>query len=108
MKTTATCILVLAITLSNLFANDNLKQNIRGTVVDAITGYPLIGANVVLVNSDPIKGTVTDLNGNFSLMDIPVGRQSIIISYIIIQKYSYCVKISHFCFIFYPLGRGEK
>jgi hypothetical protein len=82
MKNTATFILVLAITFSNIFANEDLKQNIRGTVVDAITGFPLIGANVVLVNSDPIKGTVTDLNGHFSLMDIPVGRQSLAVSYI--------------------------
>ncbi len=63
-------------------ASNNLSQSISGTVVDAITGYPLIGANVILENYDPIIGTTTDVNGNFELQNIALGRQTIRISYL--------------------------
>lgn len=77
--------IILCLVLSaNLtaFAADNYTQTIRGTVVDAVTGYPLIGANVILLESYPPIGATTDLNGNFELRNIMVGRQSIEISYI--------------------------
>ncbi|MBN1117292.1 MAG: TonB-dependent receptor [Bacteroidales bacterium] len=63
-------------------SNDIYTQTIRGTVVDAITGYPLIGANVILLNASSPKGATTDLNGVFALYDIPIGRQSLEIRYI--------------------------
>jgi len=56
-------------------AESNLTQTISGTVVDAITGFPLIGANIILVDSDPLVGTITDVNGNFLLPGVPLGRQ---------------------------------
>ena len=49
---------------------------IRGTVVDKQSQYPLPGATVVLLNSDPIKATSTNADGNFRLENVPVGRQS--------------------------------
>lgn len=57
-------------------------KNIRGTVVDKDSKYPIIGASVVLLNSNPFNGTTTDLNGNFVLPSVPLGRASIKISYI--------------------------
>lgn len=49
-------------------------QTIRGTVTDKHTKMPVPGANVVLLNSDPIVGTVTDLEGRFRLEKVEVGR----------------------------------
>jgi hypothetical protein len=51
-------------------------------VVDKSTQIPLTGASVILLNSDPLKGTSTNLTGDFRLDDVPVGRQNIRISYI--------------------------
>jgi len=42
----------------------------------------LIGANVALSNSNPAKGTVTDINGYFEIKKVPIGRQSIEVSYV--------------------------
>lgn len=43
---------------------------------------PLPGASVLLVNSDPLNGCVTDEKGLFRLDNVPLGRQSIKISYV--------------------------
>ena len=56
-------------------------QIIRGTVVDSYSGSPLPGANIVLLNTDPPKGTSADENGRFILKDVPTGRQSLRISF---------------------------
>ena len=63
-------------------AGNEYTQTIRGIVTDAVTGYPLIGANVILLNSNPLVGTITDVNGNFELAAIPVGRQNLEVSYV--------------------------
>jgi hypothetical protein len=57
-------------------------QIIKGIVVDKTSQVPLAGANVILVNSDPLNGTVTDLSGNFVLKNVPSGRQSLRVSFI--------------------------
>lgn len=60
----------------------SLTQVIRGTLLDADTRKPLIGANVILLHYEPLTGTVTDAEGNFSIEKIPVGRYDIEITYI--------------------------
>jgi hypothetical protein len=59
-----------------------LTQTIRGTVVDKISQTTLPGASIVLVNSNPLIGTTTDLDGNFKLLQIPVGTHTLRISFI--------------------------
>ncbi|OFX85997.1 MAG: TonB-dependent receptor [Bacteroidetes bacterium GWF2_33_16] len=55
-------------------------QTIRGQVIDQDSKMPLIGANVILLNTDPLVGTSTDANGNFRFEQIHVGRTSIKVS----------------------------
>lgn len=57
-------------------------QTIRGQVVDRNTRVPLPGANVVVLNSDPLIGTSTDMDGWFVLENVPLGRQDIRVSFI--------------------------
>ena len=57
-------------------------QNIRGQIVDKDSKYPIIGATVMVIGSNPIIGTQTDENGYFTLPKVPLGRVSIKISYI--------------------------
>ena len=57
-------------------------QTVRGKIIDRDTKMPLIGAAVVIDRSDPIIGTVTDLNGEFRLENIPVGRVTVVLSYL--------------------------
>ena len=62
--------------------NPVATQTIKGQIKDLNSNYPLIGATVVLVNSDPLIGSTSDVNGNFVLENVPVGRQTIKISYL--------------------------
>lgn len=57
-------------------------QVVKGKVMDAQAEYPLIGASVMVKGTDPIIGSSTDLDGNFRLENVPVGRQTIVVQYI--------------------------
>ena len=57
-----------------------LAGTIRGKILDATSGEPLIGANVFLTGTT--KGTITDYDGNFSLEEVGPGTVSVTASYI--------------------------
>jgi TonB-linked SusC/RagA family outer membrane protein len=78
-KSWLTGFLFLLITLcsSSLFAQTG--HTVRGVVLDE-TQNPAIGATVVLKENISI-GTITDINGEFSL-SIPEGSQILVISYV--------------------------
>ncbi len=50
---------------------------VRGVVIDKQSQFPIPGATIVLMDSDPVKGTVSDVDGKFRLEEVPAGRQSI-------------------------------
>jgi len=52
-------------------------QTIRGQVIDQDSKTPLIGANIILIGSDPVKGTSSDLDGYFRIEQVKVGRTSL-------------------------------
>ena len=60
----------------------DITQTLRGTIYDQSTHEPLIGATIVVQNSQPVIGTTTDEAGNFSIANLPLGRVSLEISYI--------------------------
>ena len=74
--------LLITFVIYGTLKSQQLTQTIRGTVTDEVTGFPLTGANIILLNSDPPVGTTTDINGAFEMTGVPIGRQSIEIRYI--------------------------
>ncbi|MGV6861853.1 MAG: TonB-dependent receptor [Putridiphycobacter sp.] len=60
----------------------NLTQTIRGTIRDKDTYEQLIGVKIVVQNSDPPIMGITDINGEFRLKNVPVGKQTLIITYL--------------------------
>ena len=73
---------MLCLGLSLNAQNQNLSQTIRGTVIDKDSKIPLIGASITVLNTDPLLGTTTDLDGYFKIEKVPVGRQDIEVSYL--------------------------
>lgn len=53
---------------------------ISGTVVDAETGNPLIGATVMVVGLE--LGAVADLEGTYLIRNVPAGRHTVMVSMI--------------------------
>lgn len=68
--------------LCSFASAQTLTQTVKGKVVDAETGAPLLGANVILLHVDPPKGAITDEEGYFRLEDILVGRASFQFTYL--------------------------
>jgi len=70
-------LLFLSLLFSVATFSQTYTQTIRGKVIDADSKSPLFGANVVLLNSDTLNGSVTDVDGKFRLDKVKVGRQAI-------------------------------
>lgn len=67
---------------SNTDKNTELYQTVKGTVVDKESNNPLIGATVIIMESNPPKGAATDIDGNYRIEKVPVGRFNFQITYI--------------------------
>ncbi|MBP3193528.1 TonB-dependent receptor [Natronogracilivirga saccharolytica] len=59
-----------------------ITQTIKGNVYDAQTMEPLIGATVIIRDSEPLLGASTDARGNFHISRVPLGRHSLQVNYI--------------------------
>lgn len=57
-------------------------QTIRGTIIDKQSEIPLIGVTIELITVDPVRGSITDLDGQFTIAEVPVGRQAFRVSYL--------------------------
>jgi TonB-linked SusC/RagA family outer membrane protein len=76
MKKITLLLVLLLVSLQVMFA----QRKITGIVTNEDDGAPLPGVTVV-VKGIPSKGTITDLDGKYSL-DIPEGTQSIVFSFV--------------------------
>jgi hypothetical protein len=87
MKTRKTLIqlavfmMFVAMTSVPAFTQTTLKQTVRGKIMDADTKTGLPGATILLKESNPLMGTTSDLEGNFTLNQVPVGRHNFKASY---------------------------
>ncbi len=61
---------------------ETLTQTLRGSVIDRDSRTTLPFANVIVLDTDPIVGTTTDVDGNFNLENLAPGRYAIKISYV--------------------------
>ncbi len=66
-------VLLLTFFVSSIFASTTGK--IRGRVVDAATGEPLVGVNVILKGTS--LGAATDINGGFIILRVPPNTYSV-------------------------------
>src|SRR5882757_3709263 len=57
----------------------SFSQSIKGKVLDANTGEPLVGANVSLENSK--FAAIVNLDGSYTLKNIPAGKYEISVTF---------------------------
>lgn len=73
--------LILALSLSFSFpVLSQVNQTIRGTVYDKESRQTIVGATVILVTDSTVPtGAVTDIDGNYRIANVPVGRRALIV-----------------------------
>lgn len=64
----------------NLAAQDRGDAIIKGTITDALTGEPLVGTNIAILGTS--LGASSDLEGEFTIPNIPVGTHTVVFRYI--------------------------
>ncbi|REE05641.1 TonB-dependent receptor [Marinoscillum furvescens] len=57
-------------------------QTVRGRLIDQDAQTPLIGATIQVLGSSPIIGSSTDTNGAFKLTNVPLGRITLLATYL--------------------------
>ena len=81
-KTRLTIFLLLIFANISIHAQD-ITQTIRGTILDTDTKIPQVAATVAIYDgSTLITASTTDADGNFRFENIPVGRYSVVCSFI--------------------------
>ncbi|WP_258100326.1 TonB-dependent receptor [Marinoscillum pacificum] len=58
------------------------KQTLRGTIYDKDSQAPLSFATVQVITTETVKGAISDIDGNFSITNLPIGRHSIKVSFV--------------------------
>ena len=71
------CLLLTSTSLAN-----ETSQTVRGFVYDQATNSPIPGVKVLIVGSNPKKGTFTDDFGAFEITDVPIGRHDLSFSFL--------------------------
>src|SRR5690606_4606755 len=66
----------------NTLHAQTLTQTVRGKVVDQVTKSPIPGATVMILNIDPLMGSTTDLDGDFKILQVPVGNHTLRVSFV--------------------------
>lgn len=73
----------IILSFTTFLSAQNGSQTIKGSVIDKESEMVLIGAAVEILDNDIILGgTTTDLDGNFKITGIPVGRKQVRVSYL--------------------------
>jgi hypothetical protein len=86
-KATLALAILICLNLSNAQSQNPLTQTVRGSIKDADVKIPLIGATIIVVGISPLMGATTDLDGNFRLESVPLGRHNFKISYMGYEPY---------------------
>ena len=69
----------LLLSFYGIFAQEP-QQTIRGKITDSQAKTPLVGVNVIIVGTEPIRGGRTNAEGIFRITTAPLGRNTLKIS----------------------------
>lgn len=62
--------------------SQDITQTIKGRITDVESNQPLIGATVTIKESNPIKGSVSDIDGKFIIEKVAIGRYDLEVKFI--------------------------
>lgn len=70
-------LLILSFLSGTTLLSAQTKQTIRGVVTDIDSKAPIPGVVIMIVDSNPVLGTTTDANGQYSIAGVPTGRYTL-------------------------------
>ncbi|MCX6121229.1 MAG: TonB-dependent receptor [Ignavibacteriales bacterium] len=79
-------LLVVSFLLFPVMADAGQTGKIAGRILDAATNEPLIGANVSVKETS--LGTITDIDGYYTINNIPPGKYSVVVGFIGYRKFT--------------------
>jgi iron complex outermembrane receptor protein len=93
-KIISSCILILILTISSYSKEKYQKKTstIKGQVIEAHSGKPIIGANVLLAGT--MIGAATNSHGEFKISQVPYGKYNMIITVIGYKKAEKIITVS--------------
>ncbi|MFT6717309.1 MAG: hypothetical protein ACJA0Q_001961 [Saprospiraceae bacterium] len=74
--------LLTFVSFSFQLSAQELVQNIKGQVIDAQSKAPIPGVMVQLLVGDSTNITVSDVEGYYKLISVPVGRVAVLFHFI--------------------------
>ena len=94
MKTNS--LLVICLFISGLCFSQQPTQKVRGSVFDAESHFPLVGVKIQVFTEDSLKKfrALTDIDGNFTINDVPVGKQQLQATYLTYDPQSITIEVS--------------
>ncbi len=76
------CLQMLLVLTSVSSWSQNNTQTIKGTVLDKQSQSPVIGASIILLNTNPVQGSGSKDGGRFSITDVAPGRYDLKVTYV--------------------------
>lgn len=79
--------IIILISIFGLSQQNSIKaqsptQTIKGTIIDKQAQYPLPGVSVIIIGSNPLKGTITNSEGKFNLTEVTPGRYDLKVTFL--------------------------
>jgi hypothetical protein len=74
--------ILISLMFSNSIFSQAITQTIKGKIIDSDSELSLAYATILVLNIDPLIATISDIDGNFRLENVPVGRISLQISFV--------------------------
>ena len=75
-----TSLLIILCSISSYMHSQKNVQNLSGVILDENTLTPIPSANIVVLNTKPLLGTSSNFEGEFTLLNVPLGRHNIQVS----------------------------
>lgn len=76
-------IIIASILISCCLLTSNAQQftqTVKGRILDQQSKSPIIGATIVVKDSEPLLGGTSDVDGYFRIAKVPIGRQTLVFS----------------------------
>ncbi|MDA3905426.1 MAG: hypothetical protein PF484_05050, partial [Bacteroidales bacterium] len=64
--------ILISLMFSNSIFSQAITQTIKGKIIDSDSELSLAYATILVLNIDPLIATISDIDGNFRLENVPV------------------------------------